>query len=93
MKDGSPAGEIATDGELAAPPYVVPNADVPTVIVVTWSNESGALLAAFSRASEPAPDAVKDPQPDPKTPDPPVADPKPADPQAPDPKAPVPPRP
>jgi outer membrane protein assembly factor BamB len=88
MKDGSPAGEIATDGELAFPPHVVPNADVPTVIVVTWSNDSGALLAAFSRASAPEPEAVKDPQPDPKTSDPQAADPKP-----PDPRAPVPPKP
>jgi outer membrane protein assembly factor BamB len=53
-KDGTPAGDVATDGELAAPPYVLPAAEAPTLIVVTRHLEKGAILSAFSRASEPA---------------------------------------
>ena len=55
MKDGSPAGDTATDGELAAPPYVLPDADVETLIIVTRHLEKGTILTALARASEPAP--------------------------------------
>jgi outer membrane protein assembly factor BamB len=86
IKDGAPAGEIATDGELASPPYVLPNTEAPTAIVVTWHNESGALLTSFSRVNAPPPDEAKDPKAsDPKTSDSKTADPKTADPKTADP--------
>jgi outer membrane protein assembly factor BamB len=55
MKDGAPAGEIATDGELASSPYALPGAEAPTVLVVTRNIEKGAMMTSFSRAREPAP--------------------------------------
>jgi PQQ-like domain len=62
LKDGAPAGEVATDGELAAAPYILPDAEVPTVIVVTRNIEKGDLLTAIIRASEPAPVRAADPK-------------------------------
>jgi outer membrane protein assembly factor BamB len=78
MKDGAPAGEIATDGELASPPYVLPLAEAPTVIVLTWNDQSGALLTSFSRVSEPEPaDPKSEPEPAGPKSEPGSADPKP----------------
>ncbi len=54
LKDGAPAGEAATDGELAAPPYVLDAAESPTMIVVTRNLTKGAMLSALSRAAPPA---------------------------------------
>ena len=69
MKDGTPRGDAASEGELAAPAYVLPDAESPTLIVVTRHVEKGAMLASLSRATEPPPV----PQPDAT----PVAPPKP----------------
>ena len=58
MRDGSPAGEIAADGELAAPPYQLPDAEAPTLIVVSRQFGKGVLVKALSRVSAPAPAAT-----------------------------------
>jgi outer membrane protein assembly factor BamB len=61
IKDGSPAGDTATDGELASPPYFVAGPGDPTVVIVTRNMAKGAMLSGIIRASEapapPAPDA------------------------------------
>jgi hypothetical protein len=66
-KDGSAAGDIATDGELASPPYFVAGPGDPTVVIVTRSLAKGAMLSGITRASEkpapPAPDAPPGPPP------------------------------
>ena len=60
-KDGSAAGDIATDGELASPPHFVASPGDPTVVIVTRSLAKGAMLSGIVRSSEapsaPAPDA------------------------------------
>jgi outer membrane protein assembly factor BamB len=58
-KDGAPAGEVATDGELASPPYFVAGPGEPTVVIVTRNMAKGAMLSGIIRASEKstAPDA------------------------------------
>jgi outer membrane protein assembly factor BamB len=60
-KDGAPAGDVATDGELASPPYFVASSGDPTVVVVTRNMAKGAMLSGIIRASEtsapPAPGA------------------------------------
>lgn len=53
VKDGTPAGEAATDGELAAPPYVLDDPELSAVIVVTRNIAKGAILSALSRAAPP----------------------------------------
>jgi outer membrane protein assembly factor BamB len=58
LKDGAPAGEMAADGELASAPYALPEAEAPTVLVVTRNIEKGAMLASFSRVAAPAPAAA-----------------------------------
>jgi outer membrane protein assembly factor BamB len=67
LKDGAPAGEIATEGELVSPAHVLPESDASTLIVVTLDIEKGTMLRSFTRAKEPAPG----PAPDPKAPAPP----------------------
>jgi outer membrane protein assembly factor BamB len=52
IKDGSPAGDIATDGELASPPYFVAGAGNPTIVIVTRNMAKGAVLSGIRRASE-----------------------------------------
>ena len=52
-KDGAPAGDVATDGELAAQPYFLDQADGQTVIVVTRNIAKGAMLSALSRVTAP----------------------------------------
>jgi outer membrane protein assembly factor BamB len=57
-KDGAPAGDVATDGELASPPYFVAGPGEPTVVVVTRNMAKGAMLSGITRAIEtPAPAA------------------------------------
>jgi outer membrane protein assembly factor BamB len=55
MRDGAPAGEIAADGELAAPPYELPDAEASTLIVVSRQFGKGVMVKSFSRVSAPAP--------------------------------------
>jgi outer membrane protein assembly factor BamB len=52
-RDGAPAGNLQVSGELAAQPYVVPGAALPTVVVVTRDIAAGASVTAFSRSIEP----------------------------------------
>jgi len=60
-KDGTPAGDVATDGELAAPPYVLDDPETAAVIVVTRNIAKGAILSSFSRAAPPPPPATPPP--------------------------------
>ena len=55
MKDGTPAGEIAIDGDLAAAPYVVPKADPATFVTVARNIAKGEMLTVVSRVNPPAP--------------------------------------
>jgi len=55
MKDGTPAGEISTDGDLAAAPYVLPKLDPPTFVAVARNISKGEMLTVVSRVSPPAP--------------------------------------
>jgi outer membrane protein assembly factor BamB len=68
MRDGSPAGEIAADGELAAPPYQLPGSEAPTLIVVSRQFGKGVMVKAFSRVSAPAPAAPATPATEPSPP-------------------------
>jgi outer membrane protein assembly factor BamB len=56
IKDGAPAGEVATGGLLAAPPHVVEAATVPMplIVYVSRSIDKGVTLAAVTRNVEPA---------------------------------------
>lgn len=56
-KDGSPAGEISADGDLATAPYVMPETESPTLIVVARDIEKGTRLSSviFSNVPAPAP--------------------------------------
>ncbi len=54
-KDGAPAGDLATDGELASPPYFVAGPGNPTVVVVTRNMAKGAMLSGIIRASDAPP--------------------------------------
>jgi outer membrane protein assembly factor BamB len=54
MKDGSPAGEIAAPGEIAAEPFVTTVRGLPQVVLVARDVEKGARLLAFRRTVEPA---------------------------------------
>jgi outer membrane protein assembly factor BamB len=83
MRDGAPAGEVAAEGELAAPPYVLPETEAPTVVVVSRHLEKGEILKAFTRAAPPAPPAPPPPAPNPPALPPPA-------PPPPDPNLPVP---
>jgi outer membrane protein assembly factor BamB len=60
-RDGSPAGEIAADGELAAQPYELPGAEASTLIVVSRQFGKGLIVKSFSRVSAPAPAAAPPP--------------------------------
>lgn len=53
-QDGTPAGDVATDGELAATPYFLDAPESSAVIVVTRNLAKGAVLSALSRAAPPA---------------------------------------
>jgi outer membrane protein assembly factor BamB len=54
LKDGTPAGEIATSGELAAEPYVTRVNSLPMVTLITRDIVKGTVLSAVIRAIEPA---------------------------------------
>lgn len=56
--DGTPAGDIATMGELAAPPLLVPGPAFPRLLVLVRDIATGAAALLFTRAVEPAPAPV-----------------------------------
>jgi outer membrane protein assembly factor BamB len=70
-KDGRPAGDVATDGELAAPPYFLDQPDGQAVIVVTRNIAKGAVLSALSRVIAPPPPPTTAPASTPTAPVPP----------------------
>ena len=55
-KDGRAAGDLPTNGEIAAPPYVFDDAShvLPMLIVLTRNIASGATVTALTRSFEPA---------------------------------------
>jgi outer membrane protein assembly factor BamB len=55
MGDGTPAGDVAMDGDLASAAHVLPDVEPPTFVVVTRNITKGEMLATISRASPPAP--------------------------------------
>lgn len=55
MKDGTAAGEVAVDGDLASPPYVLPKTEPPTFVAVARNIAKGEMLTIVSRVSPPAP--------------------------------------
>jgi outer membrane protein assembly factor BamB len=52
--DGSPAGDTTAPGDLAAPPHVIAEAALPTVILISRDIAKGATVMAIGRAIEPA---------------------------------------
>jgi hypothetical protein len=73
--DGAPTGELATAGEVAAPPYLFedPQALGPVIVVVTRNVATGATVTAMARSlkpnispfvSLPSPVTVETPPPD-----------------------------
>jgi outer membrane protein assembly factor BamB len=76
MSDGSPAGDIAAPGEIAAAPYVLDVHAVPRVIVVARDVARGTRVVAYTRTIDPLMDtplpplpgaiAVAVPKPDPR---------------------------
>lgn len=54
-KDGAPAGDVSTEGELAAVPHAYEGATAPVLAVVTRTLARGAALTLVTRASEPPP--------------------------------------
>ncbi|OFW17663.1 MAG: hypothetical protein A3H97_13635 [Acidobacteria bacterium RIFCSPLOWO2_02_FULL_65_29] len=54
-KDGTPAGDVATEGELAAAPHAFEGATEPVLAVVTRTLTGGAALTLVTRASDPPP--------------------------------------
>ena len=53
MKDGSPAGDVTSPGELAAAPYVTVVKGLPHVVLVSRDVAVGTRLLAFRRNVEP----------------------------------------
>lgn len=54
LKDGAPAGDLSTPGELAAAPYVLTVRAVPQVVVVARDLTHGTRVLAMKRNLEPA---------------------------------------
>ena len=54
LKDGAPAGDLSTPGELAAAPYVLTVRAVPQVVVVARDLAHGTRVLAMKRNLEPA---------------------------------------
>ena len=65
VKDGAPAGEISADGDLATAPYVFPETESPTLIVVARNIEKGTTLSSIIFSSVPAPAPATDLKPPP----------------------------
>lgn len=53
MKDGSPAGDITSPGELAAPPFVTSVRGVPQVVLVSRDIATGTRVLAVRRLIDP----------------------------------------
>ncbi len=53
VTDGTPAGEIAAPGELAASPYVVPDRPLPQVVLVARDQATGTRALAVRRTIDP----------------------------------------
>jgi outer membrane protein assembly factor BamB len=53
-RDGAPAGEIPSTGELAAPPHVIDTEALPILVYVTRDLAKGATITAVTRSIEPA---------------------------------------
>ena len=53
MKDGAPAGDVTSPGELAAAPYVSQVKGLPQVVLVSRDVAAGTRLLAFRRSVEP----------------------------------------
>lgn len=53
-RDGSPAGELAGEGELAAMPYLVDEGTTPTLVLVTRDFTNGTVVRALTRSYEPS---------------------------------------
>ena len=54
-KDGTPAGDVSAEGELAAQPYAFEGTAAPVLAIVTRTLAGGAALTVVTRAGEPAP--------------------------------------
>ena len=54
-KDGTPAGDVSTEGELASIPYAFEASAAPVLAIVTRTLAGGAALTAITRAGEPTP--------------------------------------
>lgn len=54
LKDGTPAGDIAAAGELAASPYVTQSGALPMVTLITHDIVKGIVVSAVIRSIEPA---------------------------------------
>lgn len=54
MKDGAPAGDVTTSGELASQPYVQAVNGVPWLVLAARDISAGARLMGFRRDLEPA---------------------------------------
>ncbi len=52
-KDGAPAGEVAVEGELAAPPYILSGPRLPLLVVVARDFAKGTTVTVFTREFEP----------------------------------------
>jgi len=55
IKDGTPAGDMATGGELAGAPYVVPDSPLPQLLFVTRDIAKGASATLIVHRIEPTP--------------------------------------
>lgn len=54
IKDGTPAGEVASPGELAASPFMTEQRGLPQVVIIARDVTAGTRLLAFRRNVEPA---------------------------------------
>lgn len=54
VKDGTPAGEVTSPGELAASPFIVQQRGLPQVVIVSRDVTAGTRIVAFRRNIEPA---------------------------------------
>jgi outer membrane protein assembly factor BamB len=67
MQDGSPAGNISAEGQLASAPHIIEGDALPMLALVTLDIEHGAIVRAFRRSVEPRVNDM-DPLPNPVSP-------------------------
>ncbi|MFN7984000.1 MAG: PQQ-binding-like beta-propeller repeat protein [Vicinamibacterales bacterium] len=53
LKDGTPAGEVTSPGELAASPFLMQQRGLPQVVIVSRDVTAGTRMIAFRRNVEP----------------------------------------